>query len=146
MERQDGSMVLLAIFVSRFEASLVASMLRGYGLLVSVDGEAHASVLYQSLALGGHRLRVARADYTVASEILRQAGVVDRSYIAPPPSRALVMLVAMFAVFYSVSIGLGVVAGSAPISSLLYIPLGVYSVPVDPKERPDYFLADPEAG
>ena len=46
MERQDGSMVLLAIFVSRFEANLVASMLRGYGLLVSVDGEAHASVLY----------------------------------------------------------------------------------------------------
>ena len=35
-----------------------------------------------------------------------------------------------------------VIAGAMPLTSLLYIPLGIYSVPVDPKGRPDYFLAE----
>ena len=137
-------MVLLAIFVSRFEASIVASMLRGYGLIVSLDGEAHASVSYNSLALCGHRLRVASEDYGVASEILRQAGA-EGDYELPRPNRLLMWAAAMLGAFYLATIGLSVLVGSAPAYSLLYIPLGIYSIPVDPKGRPDYFLA-PEAG
>jgi len=38
MERENRSMVLLAIFVSRFEAIEVASMLRGYSLIYILFG------------------------------------------------------------------------------------------------------------
>ena len=51
---------------------------------------------------------------------------------------------AMLGAFYLAIIGSSVLDGSAPAYSLLYIPLGIYSLPVDPKGRPDYFLA-PEA-
>lgn len=141
-EHAESSMVLLAIFVSRFEAIAVAAMLRGYGLHVSLDGEAHASVQYVSLALGGHRMRVMRDDYEVASEILRQAGVDDRAFELHGPSRPLLWFVGLFAAFYSAVVLPGVIAGAMPLTSLLSIPLGVYSVPVDPKGRPDYFLAE----
>tara|TARA_B100000678_G_C18098019_1_gene457556 strand:+ start:76 stop:513 length:438 start_codon:yes stop_codon:yes gene_type:complete len=142
MERGDSSMVLLAIFVSRFEASIIAEMLRGYCLHVNIDAEAHGSVEYISLAFGGHRLRVFREDYRVASDILRQAGVGEEISELPGPSRALVWLVGTLGCLYSVLLGSAVITGSAPIAALLYIPLGVYSLPVDPKGRSDYFLAD----
>ncbi|MBD59530.1 MAG: hypothetical protein CL808_05345 [Citromicrobium sp.] len=141
-EHAESSMVLLAIFVSRFEAVAVAAMLRGYGLHVSLDGEAHASVQYVSLALGGHRMRVMRDDYEVASEILRQAGVDDRAFEPQGPSRPLVWLVGLLAGVYAITLLPAVIAGAMPLTSLLYIPLGIYSVPVDPKGRPDYFLAE----
>ena len=141
MERSESSMVLLAVFVSRFEAIVIASMLRGYGLLVSLDGEAHASVAYNSLALGGHRLRVSKADYEAASDILRQAGE-DRDSRQPyRPARPLLWLVGLLATFYTTTIGLSVIAGTASLMSLFYIPLGIYSIPLDPKGKPDYFLA-----
>ena len=141
MERTESSLALLAIFVSRFEASTVASMLRGYGLHVIVDGEAHASVEYISLALGGHRLLVMPEDYEVASEILRQCGVEDDDWVPNKPTRALVWLVSTLAGLYSLIAGVGIVLGSSPILTLISLPLAVYAVPVDPKGRPDYFLA-----
>jgi len=134
-------MVLLAIFVSRFEASIVTAMLRGYGLHVSLDGEEHASVAYNSLALGGHRLRVFEADYEVASEILRAGEIGADEYEAPGPTRALLWAVGALAAFYLFTVGFGVLVGASHASSLLYIPLGIYSIPVDPKGKPDYFLA-----
>ena len=51
-------MVLLAIFLSRFEAVEIASMLRGYGILGRLDGEYFTAITYQSLTLGGYRLRI----------------------------------------------------------------------------------------
>ncbi len=141
MERTEGSMVLLAIFVSRFEASTIAEMLRGYGLIVSLDGEAHASVAYNSLALGGHRLRVASQDYEPASEILRECGVEQQEHGYSGPTPALIWLWAGLVGFWSLMAGLSVAEGEASFPAFLYVPLAVYTVPVDPKGRPDYFLS-----
>lgn len=141
MGRTEGSMVLLAVFVSRFEASMVAAMLRGYGLLVSLDGEAHASVAYYSLALGGHRLRVASMDYDAASDILRECGVERREYVHPRPTGALRLLLMALAGFWTSVAAFSVFLGNASIATFLEIPLAVYTVPVDPKGKPDYFLA-----
>ena len=134
-------MVLFAIFVSRFEASIFAEMLRAYGLHVSLDAEAHASVEYISVALGGHRLRVFSDDYAVASEILRQSGHGSAKYEAPKPSRRLVWFVSALGTFYALITGVGVAFGSAPVTWFLYVPFAAYSVPIDPKGKPDYFLA-----
>ena len=143
MEHDKSSLVLLAIFVSRFEAIEVASMLRGYGLLVSLDGEAHAATEYISMALGGHRLCVLSDDYEVASEILRQCGVDSNDRKSRSPTRALKWLVGLVASAYTAMFVPAVITGAAPLVALIYIPFGVYSIPVDPKGRPDYFLAKP---
>ena len=144
MERENDSMVLIAIFVSRFEAIEIASMLRGYGLLVSLDGEAHAATEYISLALGGHRLRVANADYETASDILRQCGVEHSDRKEIRPTSALKWLVGVVASVYATLFGTAVIAGAAPLYTLVYIPFAVYSFPIDPKGRPDYFLSERE--
>ncbi|MEO9461818.1 MAG: hypothetical protein ABJ242_03690 [Marinomonas sp.] len=135
-------MVLLAIYVSRFEAIEAACMLRGYGLLVSLDGEAHAATEYISLALGGHRLRVAKADYETASEILRQCGAETDTREIRPPTRVLKWLVGLAVTAYSAFIVPTVIFGAAPAYYLLQIPAGIYTLPVNPQGRPEYFLAE----
>lgn len=133
-------MVVLAIFVSRFEAITVASMLRAYGVPTWVDGEAHASAEYISQALGGHRLRVMAADYKSASAIIRDAGLADAEYVPVRPNTALLKLIGLAFAAYSAIFGSLVATGGASAAYLLLIPFSVYQIPVDPKGPPDYFL------
>lgn len=66
----DDAMVTIAALVSRVKALVLASMLEAAGILVHVDGAAHASVSVNSLALGGHRLRVPASQHEAASTLL----------------------------------------------------------------------------
>ena len=136
-------MVLIAIFVSRFDAIFAASMLRGYGIHTSIDGEAHASAEYISLALGGHRLRVFAEDYEVASDLLRDAGVLEDRETEKGPSSALLKFVSLVMAMNASTLLPAVFFGTASIAWLLYIPLSVFTIPIDPRGRPDYFLAAP---
>ena len=138
-EYRPGTMMLLAIFVSRFEAIEIASMLRGYGIYVSIDGEAHASAEYVSLALGGHRLRVFAEDHATASEILGQSGVVERDVYRRTPRPILLWFLGLWA---GLPVLFGLLAG-APIYGLLFVLNVITGTPVDPKGRPDYFLSEP---
>ena len=142
MEQRAGSMVLLAIFVSRFEAQLIAGMLHGYGIHTSVDGEAHASAEYISLALGGHRLRVPAGDYQAASDILREAGVLDHDVLHRRLRSPLLWLIGGVFGFVG-GTSAGMVALGAPVWLLLMPLFSALSIPVDPRGRPDYFLAAP---
>ncbi len=142
MERKDSNMVLIAIFVSRFEAIQIASMLRGYGISAWIDGEAHAAAEYISMALGGHRLTVFRDDYPCASEILLQAGVLETQEQTRKPRLALILLVAGAAACYSAIIATLITGAQLSLAWVLAIPLSIYTVPVDPKGRADYFLAE----
>ena len=87
-------MVLLAIFLSRFEAVEIASMLRGYGILVSLDGEYFTATTYQSLTLGGYRLRVLAEDHAAASEILRACDAPARDLFRKKPRGVLLWFLA----------------------------------------------------
>ncbi|MEL7187979.1 MAG: hypothetical protein AAGK17_00385 [Pseudomonadota bacterium] len=92
MSGDRRGLVVIAIFVSRFEARLIAGMLNGYGIHTVIDGEAYASVEFNSMALGGHRLSVIYEDYGVASDILREAGVLDHPTPFRVPSVGLLKL------------------------------------------------------
>lgn len=141
MGRNDSAMVVLAIFVSRFEAISCASLLRAYGFHVSLDGEHHASVEFNSMALGGHRLRVAKADLEAASQIMRDTNWLDDRVLAAPNS-ALLMMVGCVLLSSLAFFGWLTIKGSVTPFSLLLAPVMVYQLPVDPKGRPDFFLAE----
>lgn len=144
MDSGSGNRALIAIFVSRFEAIEIASMLRGYGLHASIDGEAHAATEYITMAFGGHRLYVFSEDYEAASQILRECGVEHDDRKLRPPGRALKWLVGMTAAGVAAFLVPSVWSGAAPAWLLGYIPMSIYSLPVDPKGKPDYFLAESE--
>ena len=94
MEHRDGTMVLLAIFLSRFEAVEIASMLRGYGILVSLDGEYFTATTYQSLTFGGYRLRVLAEDHAAASDVLRACDAPGRDLFRTKPRGVLLWFLA----------------------------------------------------
>ncbi|MCK0129747.1 hypothetical protein [Erythrobacter sp. F6033] len=140
MEDTENSMVVLAIFVSRFEAIAVASMLRAYGVHVSLDGEWHASIEFNSMTLGGHRLRVMRRDYGDACEIIRQTQLAERDYASSKPNSALLAMVGFVGAAFASFFVPAVLLGAMPAWTLVYVPYSVYSIPVDPKGKADYFL------
>ena len=142
MEQGASPLVVLAIFVSRFEAQIVASMLRGYGIEAFVDGEHHASVEYISLALGGHRLRIFAEDYEDASALVVASGLLQ--YRGEPEGRPkrLLGFLGVVALLNAAAIIPAVLAGAASLASLLWIPLAPFTVPFEPRGRPDYFLAE----
>lgn len=132
-------MVLLAIFLSRFEAVEIASMLRGYGIFVSLDGEHYTSTIYESVGYGGYRLRVRAEDHAAASEILRDCGVTERELFRTTPRPVLLWFVAFWG---GVHFAAGFLGGGAGIAMLAGI-WGALGIPVDPKCRADYFLSQP---
>ena len=139
-EHRPGTMVLLAIFLSRFEAIEIASMLRGYGILVSMDGEHYTATIYESLAYGGYRLRVVAEDHQVASDILREAGVSDRELFRTKPRPILLWFVSFWG---GLHIALNLALGATGFTAY-YLPVAsILSLPIDPKARGDYFLSAP---
>ncbi|WP_299195772.1 hypothetical protein [uncultured Erythrobacter sp.] len=138
-EHRPGTMVLLAIFLSRFEVIEIASMLRGYGIFVSMDGEHYTATIYESLAYGGYRLRVTAEDHSLASEILREADVPNRELFRTKPRPILLWFLSFWG---GLHIALGVAIGAGGLSGLLGIQ-AVLGVPIDPKTRGDYFLSPP---
>ncbi len=141
MPESQSGLVVIAIFVSQFEARLIAGMLNGYGIHTVIDGDHYASVEFNSLALGGHRLSVIQEDYEVASDILRQGGVLAHEPSYSKPSSTLFKFLGLVFGCNAVVILPGVMLGAAPCTMLFLIPWSVFSVPVDPKGPPDYFLA-----
>lgn len=133
-------MVLIAVFLSRFEAEEIASMLRGYGIFVSLDGEHYTATIYQSLGYGGYRMRVCAEDHEVASEILRHSGAPERQLFRTRPRPVLLWFLAFWGGLHVV---LGLAAGAAGFAGLMGLS-AVLGVPVDPKVRGDYFLSSPD--
>ena len=137
MEHRDGSMVLLAIFLSRFEAVEIASMLGRYGILVSLDGEYFTATTYQSLTFGGYRLRVLAEDHAAASDILRACDAPGRDLFRTQPRGVLLWFLA-FLIGWPFVWGIFIGAPLVAIGGLQY----VLSLPIDRKGRPDYFLSE----
>lgn len=132
-------MVVLGIFLSQFEAVGTASMLRGYGIFVSLDGEHYTSAIYQSVGYGGYRLRVRAEDHAAASDILRECGAAERELYRTTPRPALLWFVAFWGGLHAVT---GFLAGGPGLAVLAGV-WGSLGIPVDPKGRADYFLSAP---
>lgn len=143
-ESAGSGLKLLAIVTSRPEALVIASMLEANGILVDVDGAWHASVDPISIALGGHRIRVAAQDYLPASDLIREMGLPDSEIAYEGGRAAIARFLAVFVgcqVFFIVP---ALIAGAIPLTMLAQLPLSVLGVPVDPRSRNDYLLAEPQ--
>lgn len=139
-EHRPGTMVLLAIFLSRFEAVEIASMLRGYGIFASMDGEFYTSTIYESLAYGGYRLRVQAEDHLAASDILREAGGPGRQLFRTKPRPILLWFAGIWGGLFG---AIGLLGGSGVLAGLWALSAAL-GIPVDPKCRADYFLSQRE--
>lgn len=134
-------LVTVAIAVSRVEAVVVASMLEGYGIPVHVGADGHGGVEYNSLALGGYRLRVPEADWHAASDILRDSAARPPEELCTGPRRAIMRFwAAALAAQAAFLLPTLAAIGSLP-AQLALAPLSIIFVPVNPQGRADYFLA-----
>jgi hypothetical protein len=133
-------LLTIAISVSRVEAVVVASMLEGYGIPVHIGASAQASVEFNSLALGGHRLWVAEDDWQAASDILRQSAAIAPDSPSSGPRRAIFRywggVLAIYAAMLLPAMALGVAR-----PELFLFPLELMVAPVNPQGRADYYLA-----
>ena len=136
----DSDTVIVAALVSRVESLCVASMLEANGIVVHVDGSYHASAEVISLALGGHRLRIARADYQAASDLIREVGTDKNWTFSYSVQRAVLRLVAFWAAFLVPFSAASFFLNKEP-SHLLLPVLAIASLPVNPQGSGDYFLA-----
>ena len=139
-----AGLVTIGITISRAEALVVASMLRGYGIHVEIPGEAHATVEYISHTLGGYRLMVIEDDASSAREILRQSGVCDPDQAPNGTRRALLRFMAVYLGLKAGFLAFASLFGAVPMGVWVLIPVEAISIPVNPQGRGDYFLGDPE--
>ena len=137
----DTGLVCLAIFMSHVEALVVASMLRGHGIHADLGAEGHASIERISLALGGFRLSVFRADYQLASGLLREAGTCESHVVSTGPRKAFFRFaLAWLGACGLVYVATAVLDGTRPNLSWLIGPFQLVT-PLNPQGRADYFLA-----
>lgn len=136
-------LITIAITVSRVEAVVVASMLEGYGIPVHIGGYAQGSLEYNSLALGGYRLRVSEGDWATASDILRQSAASAPDSLVTGPRRALFRFWAAVVAVHAMFVVPALAAFGSAAAVLLLSPLNMLIVPVNPQGRADYFLAPP---
>lgn len=138
----DDAMVTVAALVSRVEALVVASMLEAGGILVCVGGLGHASVEINSLALGGHRIWVPASQHRAASALLREVLGEEEWGFSPGLRRAVLRVLALWAVPVISTYALAVWVGLMGAAGLALAPLSILSLPVQPQGRGDYYLAD----
>ncbi len=136
----DDAMVTIAALISRVEALVLASMLEAGGILVHVDGAAHASVSVNSLALGGHRLWVPALQHEAASTLLIEVLGKERWAFSYGLQRAILRLVGAWAALWSAIAIMWWGLGQAPLALVLLGPLNAVTIPVNPQGRGDYYL------
>lgn len=142
MDGETDGFVTIAIAVSRVEAVVLASMLRGYGIVVHVSGDAHASIEVNSLALGGHHLLVPISDYDIASDILRELPVEQETSPVLAVRKAVLRVVAFWVGIHFPWIVLGAWFGAFPVWAAAIFTFDVAIIPVNPQGRADFYLAD----
>ena len=144
-ELDSDSMVLLGVVVSRPEALVIASMLEAGGIDVWIGAEHLGSLGWlqlNSVALGGYRLMVPASQWSAASELVREVGLVD-SPVAFRGGRAAVVRALAAVLGPAMILGFaGMVLASLPAVVLFLIPIQYGLIPVDPRGRPDWFLTE----
>lgn len=144
MENDDceygDNMVVLAALVSRVEALVVASMLEAGGIQVHVGANHHAALQVISLALGGHRLWIPASQHEAASQLLVEVLGEDEWSFSFGLQRAVKRVLGVWAALIGLQSLVAIWIGAAGPASLLFFPLNVASLPVNPQGRGDYNL------
>ena len=137
-------MVIVAAFVSRVEALVVASMLQAAGIDVCVGAAAHTGVAVNSLALGGHRLWIPATQHCAASQVILEVLGTDEWGFSYGLQKAVLRLMAFWVIPFTAMGVVGVWSGALPVSALLLAPLSGITVPVNPQGRGDFYLVAAE--
>ena len=134
-------LITIAITVSRVEAVVVAGMLEGYGIPVHIGADAQGSTEYNALARRGYRLWVAEEDWEAASDILRQSAASAPATLITGPRRAIFRFWAAALGIQAVFVLPALAAFGTAAAQLLFLPLSILIMPVNPQSRADYYLA-----
>lgn len=136
-----NDLVVIAILVSRVEALCFVSMLGSHGIMTHLDGSGHASVEINSLVLGGHRVRVAKADYEAASSLIREVGADKSWQFSDGLRRAILRLIMVWAAVFVAPLTIfSFVEWRGPLTVILPF-ASIYTLPVNPQGRGDFYLA-----
>jgi hypothetical protein len=138
----SDKMVTIASIVSRSEALVVASMFDAAGIIAHVGGENHATVEIISTALGGYRVTVPEWQYADASCILAETFADGEHRFSTSLQTAVIQLMlAWLGSLLFVGTFVCVVTRTSPPKELLFLPLSVASLPVNPQGTSEYYLA-----
>lgn len=139
------AMVEVARILGRGEALTVAAMLDAAGIIVHVGGEYYASVSPDIIAIGGFRVTVPVWQYRDASAILAEMLAVPEPESGPHMRR----VIGRFALATMGSVAVVVLPytalfGFKVLAFILFSPVAMLQLPVNPHGRGDYYLsADP---
>lgn len=139
----DDAMVPVARILGRGEALTVAAMLDAAGIIVHVGGEYYASVSPDIVAIGGFRLTVPAWQHEDASAILVELLAAPEPEPNGHTARAFGRLaVAMCGFLGMTTLPYALLYGVQSLAVLLYSPLFLLQVPVNPQSRADYYLGE----
>lgn len=138
----DDAMVPIAAILGRGEALTVAAMLDAAGIIVHLGGEFYSSVSADIVAIDGFRLTVPAWQYGDASSLL--ADMLARP--EPEPNRHAMRAIGRLALATMgsvavVTLPLASLFGLKILVSVLFSPLSLLQLPVNPQGRGDYYLA-----
>lgn len=135
-------MVPVARILGRGEALTVAAMLDAAGIIVHVGGEYYTSVSPDIVAIGGFRLTVPAWQYEDASVLLAEMLQGPE----PAPNGHMRRALGRFALATMAWMGVGMlpyaaVLGTKVLILIVFSPLALFTLPVNPQGRGDYYLA-----
>ena len=142
----NDAMVPVALIFGRGEALSVAAMLDAAGIIVHMGGEYYTSVTAHIIAVGGFRLTVPVWQQAEAIAVLTEMMAMPEP--APPPDRHRAMRRLFKAILVASSATAAPFAalyGAKVLLTVLFSPLIMLQIPVDPRVRGEYFLASQPA-
>lgn len=138
----DDAMVPIAAILGRGEALTVAAMLDAAGIIVHLGGEFYSSVSADIIAIGGFRLTVPAWQYHDASHLLAEMLATPE----PAPNRYAVRAIGRLIWVMVGSVGImtlpfAALFGLKALTAVLFSPLGLLQLPVNPQGRGDYYIS-----
>ena len=135
-------MVPIAHIVSCSEALVLASMLQAAGIIVTINGERHASAEIISVALGHYLVTVPDWQHEDAASIILQTFAAGEWRFSESLQTAVIklLLAQLGASFAAILLGVMAPSGASPAAFFL-APWAALGTPVNPQGRSDYYLA-----
>jgi len=137
----DDAMVPIARILGRGEALTVAAMLDAAGIIVHLGGEYYTSVSPDIVAIGGFRLTVPAWQHADASALVAEMLAQPE----PEPNDHARRAIGRFAAATMGWMTIGVlpyvsVLGVNALVAIIFSPVALLTLPVNPQGRGDYYL------
>lgn len=137
----DDAMVPIARILGRGEALTVAAMLDAAGIIVHLGGEYYTSVSPDIVAIGGFRLTVPAWQHADASALVAEMLAQPE----PEPNGHARRAIGRFGMATMGWMAIGVLPyvsllGAKALIAILLSPVALFTLPVNPQGRGDYYL------